>query len=220
MMRATIRLDLDRDFVLSELETVQDGPFNVSQCEVLDEDYIRFVIDAGSCREDIETVLGRSDAVQSVERVGETQLLITKRSSGALPIIRENHGMLQRMSQFDGTRRVFDIVVFRREDLKAIVADLRTLGTVSLERLAPFSGPSVPLSPRQSEVLALALESGYFEWPRRADAQTLAAQLGISHPTFLEHLRKAERKVLTDALSGASAPVTQTGRSRKSVESA
>lgn len=57
------------------------------------------------------------------------------------------------------------------------------------------------LSERQSEVIDAALEAGYYEWPRERDAQTIAEDLGITHPTFLEHLRKAERTLLTDALS-------------------
>ncbi|WP_224447064.1 helix-turn-helix domain-containing protein [Haloprofundus salilacus] len=207
MLRATLHIDLDSDYVLSELSDLADGPFVVSQCEVLDDDLIRFVIDAGPHRDAVERLLLGSDAVLAVEPVDDSQLLITKRSSGALPVIRENHGMLQRMSQFDGTRRVFDIVVFRRADLKAIVNDLRSLGHVRLSRLAPFSGPATTLSRRQAEVVSLALEEGYFDWPRRADATTLAARLDITHVTFLEHLRKAEQKLLTDALTSASAPV-------------
>ncbi|WP_101296682.1 helix-turn-helix domain-containing protein [Halegenticoccus soli] len=204
MLRATIYLDLDRDYVLSRISERSDRPFLVTQCEVIDDEYIRFVIDAGDHRDEIEGALLASDAVRDVERVGDGELLITKRSSGALPIIRENHGMLQRMSKFEGTTRVFDVVVFRRADLKAIIADLRALGRVRLAKLKPFSTPETPLSPRQTEVLSLALEAGYYDWPRRTDAQTLAARLGISHSTLLEHLRKAEKKMLSEALAGAS----------------
>lgn len=201
MLRATIHLDLHEDFVLSAVSRLAIGPIVVTQCEVLDDENIRFVIDAGERREEMAALLTASDAVADLERVGDDQLLITKRSSGAVPIIRENHGMLQRMSQFHGTSRVFDVVVFRREDLKAIIGELRSLGHVSLTKLKPFAAPSTPLSSRQAEVVGLAFEAGYFDWPRRTDAETLATRLGISHSTFLEHLRKAEKKLLADALA-------------------
>jgi predicted DNA binding protein len=44
--------------------------------------------------------------------------------------------------------------------------------------------------------LRFAFERGYYEWPREVDAKTLADELGIAKATMLEHLRKAEGKVL------------------------
>lgn len=209
MLTATIHLDLDRDFILSDLKAIHDGPFAVPLCEVINPRCIKFVIDAGEYRDATVDVLCDSDAVQALEPVGDSYLLITKRSSGALPIIRENHGMLHRMSQFDGTHRVFDIVVFNRNDLKRIIDGLRTLGAARLERLKPFADPSSSLSLRQSEIIECAYEEGYFDWPRRTDAETLATQFDISHVTFLEHLRKGEKKLIGEALSSA-ASTTET----------
>ena len=204
MLTATIHLDLDRDFVLSDLNSVCNGPFSVPFYKVVDRSYVKFVINAGEHRDACAAILRKSDAVKTIEYASNSQLLVTKRSSGALPIIRENNGILYNMSQFDGTRRVFDIIISERDDLKAIINDLRTLGSIRLERLESFAASSSSsLSSRQSEVIKHAYEAGYFDWPRRADAETLADQLDISHSTFLEHLRKAEKKVIGKALSGA-----------------
>lgn len=52
------------------------------------------------------------------------------------------------------------------------------------------------LTDRQREVLFAAYRGGYFEYPRRASGEDIAADLGISPPTFSEHLRAAERKIL------------------------
>jgi predicted DNA binding protein len=203
MLTATIHVDLDHDYALSDLKTIRDGPFRMYQFEIINGETIKFLIKAGEHRDAITAILSESSAVQSLEDVGDSQLLITKRSSGILPIVRENHGMFQRMNQFNGTRRVIDIVVFNREDLKTIIDGLRELGSVQLDRLKPFANPSSSLSTRQAEVLELAHETGYFDWPRRTDAETLADRLDISHTTFLEHLRKAEEKIINEALSSA-----------------
>lgn len=203
MFTATVHVDLDRDYALSDLKSTHDGPFTIYQFEVIDGENIRFVIDAGEHRDAIAEVLREADSVESLEYIADSQLLIDKRSSGILPIIRENHGMLQELNQFDGTRRVFDFVVFNRADLKAIVDGLGELGSVRLRRLRPFGDPTSSLSARQAEVVELAYEAGYFEWPRHTDVETLADRLDISHATFLEHLRKAERKIIGEALSGA-----------------
>lgn len=53
-----------------------------------------------------------------------------------------------------------------------------------------------PLSARQREIFRFARDRGYYEWPREASARELAAECDISKTTFLEHLRKAEAKLL------------------------
>lgn len=53
------------------------------------------------------------------------------------------------------------------------------------------------LTDRQREVLELAFEAGYYEWPRETTGAELAEQLDISQPTLAEHLSAAERKLLS-----------------------
>lgn len=53
------------------------------------------------------------------------------------------------------------------------------------------------LTERQHTVLRVALEEGYYEWPRTCTGQDVAAQLGISSATFSEHIHAAERKLIT-----------------------
>ncbi|WP_256302083.1 helix-turn-helix domain-containing protein [Haloarchaeobius salinus] len=52
------------------------------------------------------------------------------------------------------------------------------------------------LSERQREVFELARERGYYTWPREVSATEIAEELGVSKATTLEHLRKAEAKVI------------------------
>ncbi|RDI70598.1 bacterio-opsin activator domain-containing protein [Halopelagius longus] len=52
------------------------------------------------------------------------------------------------------------------------------------------------LTDRQRDVLETAFVSGYFEWPRGSTAEEVAASLDISAPTFHEHLRSGERKLI------------------------
>lgn len=53
------------------------------------------------------------------------------------------------------------------------------------------------LTERQRDVLSTAHEAGYYEWPREMSGEELAAELDISPPTFQQHLRSAERKLVT-----------------------
>lgn len=53
------------------------------------------------------------------------------------------------------------------------------------------------LTDRQREVLAVAIHEGYYDIPRRATHEDLAAELGCSAGTVGEHLRKIESRVLS-----------------------
>jgi len=47
----------------------------------------------------------------------------------------------------------------------------------------------------------MAFHAGYFDWPRSADAETVAAEIGIAQSTLSQHLRTAERKLLEELFS-------------------
>ena len=52
------------------------------------------------------------------------------------------------------------------------------------------------LTDRQRSALETAYQSGYFEWPRDRTAEEVAESLGITSPTFHNHLRVAQDKLL------------------------
>ncbi|MFB6219898.1 MAG: bacterio-opsin activator domain-containing protein [Halolamina sp.] len=52
------------------------------------------------------------------------------------------------------------------------------------------------LTERQQQVIETAYHAGFFGWPRDASAEEVAESLDIAPPTFHEHLRRAEEKLL------------------------
>jgi len=48
---------------------------------------------------------------------------------------------------------------------------------------------------RQETALRSAYLGGFFEWPREVDGDDLSQSMGITRPTYHQHLRAAERKV-------------------------
>ena len=53
---------------------------------------------------------------------------------------------------------------------------------------------------KQREVLITAYKLGYYDIPRRINSDQLAEKLGIVNSTLVEHLRKAERRLLAQVL--------------------
>ena len=80
-----------------------------------------------------------------------------------------------------------------RAEMDAEVEVCRIISSAGVGSTADRTGD---LSRQQSRVLEHAFEHGYYEWPRQVTATDLAADLDISKATVLEHLRKAESKVL------------------------
>lgn len=59
------------------------------------------------------------------------------------------------------------------------------------------------LTARQREVLSAAVDAGYYEAPRRATHEDVAAELDVSPATVGEHLRKIESRVFSGFVPGA-----------------
>ncbi len=56
--------------------------------------------------------------------------------------------------------------------------------------------PVDELTDRQRTVLQTAYAAGYFEWPRDSSGEQVAETLGISAPTFHQHLRIGQQKLI------------------------
>lgn len=80
-----------------------------------------------------------------------------------------------------------------REEMNADISvdGMKSAGTGTVQ-----STPIEQLSERQREVFQLARSKNYYTWPRETSASELATHVGVSKTTFLEHLRKAEAKIL------------------------
>jgi predicted DNA binding protein len=67
---------------------------------------------------------------------------------------------------------------------------------------ASFS-PDAPLgvlTEKQRNVIVSAFKVGYYDLPRKLDSDQLADRLNLANSTVVEHIRKAERRMLAEML--------------------
>ncbi|MCD2203950.1 helix-turn-helix domain-containing protein [Halobacterium sp. KA-6] len=106
----------------------------------------------------------------------------------------------------------YTVIAFDGEDIRALLDDLRSDREIELLSKTSISEKQVPhsmlapvdqlfenLTDRQVAALQLALETGYYEQPRKTSLRDLAEQTSVARSTYEEHLRKAENKLLTNA---------------------
>ncbi|WP_336325638.1 helix-turn-helix domain-containing protein [Halovenus sp. HT40] len=201
MFTATIHFTQDRDCILRRLTADLPEPVPI-EIEEIQDGLVTFVLRSGSHTDRFHSELDAADHVEHVAKLDEENLLVTKPSCGAYSAIYQNHGTLRRSNTISGRQREYHVLVFRRQDLKAIISDLEAFGTVTLGTLTEFEEQSESqVTDRQREVVREALSRGYYDWPRKITNEELAEELEISRATLHEHLRKAERTLLSSVLA-------------------
>ena len=97
-------------------------------------------------------------------------------------------------------------VVGEDEELRKFISIVDEIGEVKEIHVQPatFHNEDVlaTLTKRQREVVVAAKRYGYYDYPRRMNAEELAKRVGVSKATVVEHLRKAEGRLLEAILVG------------------
>lgn len=105
----------------------------------------------------------------------------------------------------DGTMRV--TVVGESDDLSRLVEDMPEWADADVERVGEFDRRrgriGSELTGRQRDAVAAAVERGYYDVPRSASLDDVAADLDCSPGTASVLLRKAERAVMGATVGGA-----------------
>jgi len=101
------------------------------------------------------------------------------------------------------------VTVPRTRSVRELVAacEERLPGIELVRRSQPASQPAVlveGLTEKQRTALRTAYEHGFFSWPREHTGEEVADAMGVSAPTFHQHLRKALGAVFAEAFGDQS----------------
>jgi len=97
-----------------------------------------------------------------------------------------------------------------KEEMRRILEELKTKGelvekahyAIDESMLANiFSHPIDSLTEQQFRILKLALKKGYFDMPRGTSTDEIARTLGISRASAIQHLRRAEKRIIEKFLN-------------------
>lgn len=91
------------------------------------------------------------------------------------------------------------------ESLKKLLSIIKPLGIIRNITFQKVTSPEYALScltDRQREIVLTAKKNGYYEFPRKISAEELSEKLGISKATTIEHLRKAENRIISHITTG------------------
>lgn len=92
------------------------------------------------------------------------------------------------------------------ENLKKFLKVIKNLGevkSISFKK-ATFNEQTILscLTEKQKEILIAAKKNGYYNYPRKINSQQLSNKIGLSKPTVVQHLRKAEIRIVSNILAG------------------
>jgi DNA-binding CsgD family transcriptional regulator len=125
----------------------------------------------------------------------------------SIPELPEEQEAITRTVRGMDERGIQVSVVGSQDDISRGVERLGEVGIdARVERFADYQGPAAPLdalTARQREVVRIAHDLGYFEVPRSATPEDVAAELDIDPSTVGEHLRRAQANLM-DHLLGES----------------
>ena len=58
------------------------------------------------------------------------------------------------------------------------------------------------LTEKQREILVAAQKYGYYDYPKKISSELLSKKVNISRATLVQHLRKAEGRILAEIMAG------------------
>jgi len=207
MREIVLQLKAPHNWV-AEVTTKHPSTVRILDCKPAEsKDGIRQLVEVSSNPEELKDVV---KDVKSSPLVKEAYIVETKRGRMVGSLLTESVfcGMVMRSNAFcrtclfqskpkaDGTTE-WTVAFSGREALTELLDRLKhDKVDVKILRLTSIADVN-SLTSRQRSIVEIALEEGYFDYPRRITLRSLAKRVGVSASTVSEVLRRAQKKILS-----------------------
>jgi predicted DNA binding protein len=176
---------------------------------------------AGICIEIMEFTLKEGASIHDLRTVGNMEILSVLKS------VDGKHTCLIRYTEPEETKGQFQesdlglvhtiptiispekfiiSMMGEQENLSNFVEMSKNIGTIrkmSFRRAAYHKADILNvLTGKQREVMVAAFKNGYYEYPKKISSKALSQKVNISKPTLLQHMRKAEGRILQEIMTG------------------
>ncbi|MFB6168167.1 MAG: helix-turn-helix domain-containing protein [Haloferacaceae archaeon] len=215
----TLVFHVGSDPTLSRFATAVDAPLSITDVSRRDDSTCVVIVSLelgpghdrdrveSQARDSPEASVLRSDtsAVTCALTLGaESSIRRLVRHGAALQHVEVRRGserlaVTVQLSYDTGVREYVDTVTDALEEAELVAKHHGSVDPQSDLQLA--TAVDDRLTDRQRQALKMAFHAGYFDFPRRTDARTVAAEIGIAQSTFSQHLRVAEQKLLEELFS-------------------
>jgi predicted DNA binding protein len=175
----------------------------------------------GICIEIMEFTLKEGASIHDIRTVGNMEILSVLKS------IDSKHTCLIRYTEPEETKGQFQesdlglvhtiptiitpekftiSMMGERKNLADFVEMIRNAGTIRKMafRRAAYQKADILaiLTDKQREVMVAAFQNGYYDYPKKISSERLCRKVSISKPTLLQHMRKAEGRILKEIMTG------------------
>ncbi|HUK49464.1 MAG TPA: helix-turn-helix domain-containing protein [Terriglobales bacterium] len=126
-----------------------------------------------------------------------------------LPVIEGRNCLELQPAVYTGGWEWYRVIAFAEKDLKQLFKDLDEYCKIEVTSRRIVENESIrdtflvstaalfgTLTTKQRRAVISALDNGYYHMPRRATAGEIAEKLGVPRTSYVDHLRKAENKLL------------------------
>jgi len=213
----TLTLEIDPfETVKEEMAEIFAHVRSYSILETLKMDYKE-----GICIEIMEFTLKEGVSIYDIKTLGNMEILSVLKSIG------NKHTCLIRYTEAEEAKEQFQesdlglihtiptiislekftiSMMGERKNLSDFVEMMRNAGTIrkmSFRRAAYQRADILAvLTDKQREVMVAAFQNGYYDYPKRISSNRLCQKVSISKPTLLQHMRKAEGRILKEIMTG------------------
>ncbi|UCH89123.1 MAG: helix-turn-helix domain-containing protein [Thermoplasmata archaeon] len=185
-------------------------------------DALKIDYEEGICVDLIEFHLKEGVLIDDIKTIGKMEIMSILKSEGV------KHTCLVKYTETEDSRDLFketdlDLIssipsvvsedkvtvtfIGENENLKKFIDMVKThageIVNMSFKRAVYEKHDILSiLTDKQRDILLTAHKHGYYEYPRKINTDQLSKKVDISKATFVQHLRKAEGRILDEILTG------------------